>query len=137
MNFLRSFFVLTLLNILSLPFCTFTSFSLILSAPPSSSGFPPSVSKRALCISFQLYAVVNLPVPPSFSRRFCELPFALVGTSGLEPPTSRLSGECSNQLSYVPVPDTKFDLASNSMSISRIASLSDPSTASELLRAYP
>ena len=28
---------------------------------------------------------------------------ALVGTSGLEPPTSRLSGVCSNQLSYVPV----------------------------------
>ena len=26
----------------------------------------------------------------------------LVGTSGLEPPTSRLSGVCSNQLSYVP-----------------------------------
>ena len=31
----------------------------------------------------------------------------LVGTSGLEPPTSRLSGVCSNQLSYVP----KFILA--------------------------
>ena len=28
---------------------------------------------------------------------------ALVGTSGLEPPTSRLSGVCSNQLSYEPV----------------------------------
>ena len=27
----------------------------------------------------------------------------MVGTSGLEPPTSRLSGVCSNQLSYVPV----------------------------------
>ena len=27
----------------------------------------------------------------------------LVGSSGLEPPTSRLSGECSNQLSYEPV----------------------------------
>ena len=27
----------------------------------------------------------------------------LVGTSGLEPPTSRLSGVCSNQLSYVPI----------------------------------
>ena len=27
----------------------------------------------------------------------------LVGTSGLEPPTSRLSGVCSNRLSYVPV----------------------------------
>ncbi len=28
---------------------------------------------------------------------------ALVGSSGLEPPTSRLSGVCSNQLSYGPV----------------------------------
>ena len=28
---------------------------------------------------------------------------SLVGTSGLEPPTSRLSGVCSNQLSYVPI----------------------------------
>ena len=27
----------------------------------------------------------------------------LVGTSGLEPPTSRLSAECSSQLSYMPV----------------------------------
>ena len=27
----------------------------------------------------------------------------LVGTSGFEPPTSRLSGVCSNQLSYVPI----------------------------------
>ena len=27
----------------------------------------------------------------------------LVGTSGLEPPTSRLSGVCSNQLSYEPI----------------------------------
>ena len=28
---------------------------------------------------------------------------ALVGSSGLEPPTSRLSGVCSNQLSYEPI----------------------------------
>ena len=27
----------------------------------------------------------------------------MVGSSGLEPPTSRLSAECSNQLSYKPV----------------------------------
>ena len=27
----------------------------------------------------------------------------MVGSSGLEPPTSRLSGVCSNQLSYEPV----------------------------------
>ena len=34
----------------------------------------------------------------------------LVGTSGLEPPTSRLSGVCSNQLSYVPVVNNFFSL---------------------------
>ena len=34
-------------------------------------------------------------------------PFGLVGSSGLEPPTSRLSGVCSNLLSYEP----KFDFA--------------------------
>ena len=27
----------------------------------------------------------------------------MVGSSGLEPPTSRLSGVCSNQLSYEPI----------------------------------
>ncbi len=34
---------------------------------------------------------------------FCGLSLAMVGSSGLEPPTSRLSGVCSNQLSYEPV----------------------------------
>ena len=29
--------------------------------------------------------------------------YRLVGSSGLEPPTSRLSGGCSNQLSYKPM----------------------------------
>ena len=33
----------------------------------------------------------------------CGLSLALVGSSGLEPPTSRLSGVCSNQLSYEPI----------------------------------
>ena len=37
------------------------------------------------------------------SRPFPLVLSDLVGTSGLEPPTSRLSGVCSNQLSYVPV----------------------------------
>ena len=36
------------------------------------------------------------------SRPFPSSLRTLVGTSGLEPPTSRLSGVCSNQLSYVP-----------------------------------
>ena len=45
------------------------------------------------------------------ARRLCDSRFstpfatfvALVGSSGLEPPTSRLSGVCSNLLSYDPV----------------------------------
>ena len=36
-------------------------------------------------------------VVPTGTRR------SLVGSSGLEPPTSRLSGACSNQLSYEPI----------------------------------
>ncbi len=42
--------------------------------------------------------IIAYVVRPLFPWRFR----ALVGTSGLEPPTSRLSGVCSNQLSYVP-----------------------------------
>ena len=41
-----------------------------------------------------IYAVVNVQSPTTVG---------LVGSSGLEPPTSRLSGVCSNQLSYEPV----------------------------------
>jgi|BioPla2DNA2_1021312.scaffolds.fasta_scaffold420664_1 hypothetical protein len=45
------------------------------------------------------YAVVKVQVP--FGLLFARK--ALVGSSGLEPPTSRLSGGRSNQLSYEPV----------------------------------
>ena len=38
-----------------------------------------------------------------FKTLFPECLRILVGTSGLEPPTSRLSGVCSNQLSYEPL----------------------------------
>ena len=38
-----------------------------------------------------------------FSRYTLPLPQELVGSSGLEPPTSRLSGARSNQLSYEPI----------------------------------
>ena len=37
-----------------------------------------------------------------FSTFYVEMT-RLVGLSGLEPPTSRLSGECSNRLSYKPI----------------------------------
>ena len=36
-------------------------------------------------------------------RVLCVEMTRLVGLSGLEPPTSRLSGECSNRLSYKPI----------------------------------
>ena len=36
-------------------------------------------------------------------RVLCVEMSRLVGLSGLEPPTSRLSGECSNRLSYKPI----------------------------------
>ena len=35
---------------------------------------------------------------------FRQLSLSLVGSNGLEPSTSRLSGGCSNQLSYEPSP---------------------------------
>ena len=33
----------------------------------------------------------------------CAVPFRVVGSNGLGPSTSRLSGVCSNQLSYEPI----------------------------------
>ena len=40
--------------------------------------------------------------------------FAVVGLGGLEPPTSRLSGVRSNQLSYEPsVENTRFELVTS------------------------
>ena len=62
------------------------------------------------------YAVVNLRLPRNYSPGFfggtrgidlapfspC-FPFGMVGSNGLGPSTSRLSGVCSNQLSYEPM----------------------------------
>ena len=45
------------------------------------------------------------PILCAFQIKFCEAKFNLVGLSGLEPPTSRLSGVRSNRLSYRPTPD--------------------------------
>ena len=39
----------------------------------------------------------------AFQHFLCVEMSRLVGLSGLEPPTSRLSGECSNRLSYKPI----------------------------------
>ena len=57
---------------------------------------------------FVRYAVVNLRGPfqkEGFLGRTVgpRNLRCVVGSSGLEPPTSRLSGVCSNQLSYEPV----------------------------------
>ena len=56
------------------------------------------------------YSVVNLRMKrakarflPTGARLEAAAKAALVGSSGLEPPTSRLSGVCSNLLSYEPV----------------------------------
>ena len=39
----------------------------------------------------------------AFNRKLLALPLRVVGSNGLGPSTSRLSGVCSNQLSYEPV----------------------------------
>ena len=39
----------------------------------------------------------------NFTLRYAVFKVLLVGSSGLEPPTSRLSGVRSNQLSYEPI----------------------------------
>ena len=50
-----------------------------------------TISVAMRCIAFKL-STVN-----------CQLSIELVGLSGLEPPTSRLSGGRSNRLSYKPI----------------------------------
>ena len=63
----------------------------------------------ATAIVDNLCYLVGTSVVTPTENRLCEVYTfprcfrILVGTSGLEPPTSRLSGVCSNQLSYVPV----------------------------------
>ena len=55
-----------------------------------------------LCRSHSLSCPASIPRSTlAFDPR--RLPTALVGSSGLEPPTSRLSGARSNHLSYEPV----------------------------------
>ena len=58
--------------------------------------------------SFQRRSLIHLcSVFISISQSLVALPFQVMGLSGLEPPTSRLSGVRSNRLSYKP----GYDLA--------------------------
>ena len=50
-----------------------------------------------------LFISMQLSIYDAIATAIVDILRYLVGTSGLEPPTSRLSGVCSNQLSYVPV----------------------------------
>ena len=52
------------------------------------------------------YAVVNLLIKSIYRWIFARnepIPLRVVGSNGLGPSTSRLSGVCSNQLSYEPI----------------------------------
>ena len=54
--------------------------------------------------SFQRRSLIHLcSVFISISQSLLALPFRVMGLSGLEPPTSRLSGVRSNRLSYKPI----------------------------------
>ena len=54
--------------------------------------------------SFQRRSLIHFcSVFISISQSLLALPFWVMGLSGLEPPTSRLSGVRSNQLSYKPI----------------------------------
>ena len=54
--------------------------------------------------SFQRRSLIHLcSVFISISQSLVALPFQVMGLSGLEPPTSRLSGVRSNRLSYKPI----------------------------------
>ena len=97
------------LSILSSPMCTLSLFfHLTAFAAWRIVVFPTILQKDHLNLlkqffsiicsfySFILYSVFNEHLRKSFSD-------FLVGSSGLEPPTSRLSGARSNQLSYEPI----------------------------------
>ena len=58
-------------------------------------GFPRPQSEFWKCSAHGFIAIRAAPFKPS--------PFRVVGSNGLGPSTSRLSGVCSNQLSYEPM----------------------------------
>ena len=70
-----------------------TEFNSALQNPPPLRGVP--LNSYALRLNHALRSFVL--------ALSCHGLSALVGSSGLEPPTSRLSGVCSNQLSYEPM----------------------------------
>ena len=89
-------------------FCFFFSFLKDTQSPPDTwSGSAPSILRRFLMsLGFQgsplLALILSLGI--RFSRYGCRFFFLNLpmGLSGLEPPTSRLSGVRSNRLSYKP-----------------------------------
>ena len=72
-----------------------------LSYTPMDAGLP---SFEAIPYSFSRRSLIHLcSVFISISQSLLALPFWVMGLSGLEPPTSRLSGVRSNRLSYKPI----------------------------------
>ena len=65
-----------------------------LSYTPMDAGLP-SLQRRSLIHLCSVFI--------SISQSLLALPFQVMGLSGLEPPTSRLSGVRSNRLSYKPI----------------------------------
>ena len=61
------------------------------------------ISKYINFFILSCYAVVNLLLFYRQQTVLSWLPFRVVGSNGLGPSTSRLSGVCSNQLSYEPI----------------------------------
>ena len=58
------------------------------------------------CFLYSIFKILSLKQFSLLQQTivFClRFPYFLVGTSGLEPPTSRLSGVRSNHLSYAPI----------------------------------
>ena len=59
-------------------------------------------SHQSFILSFWIWMLVRVLIYSKLEINFFTLEKKLVGTSGLEPPTSRLSGVRSNHLSYAP-----------------------------------
>ncbi len=67
------------------------------------SGLRPALHFRFLARSRDFYFVKTLSLTARAMFRILQSKMLLVGLSGLEPPTSRLSGVRSNRLSYRPI----------------------------------